>query len=61
VTKVYVTITNEQGVTLEQGSANPVQEGGWKYETEVPGDVLIEVFDRAGNVTRQRVTASRPY
>ena len=60
VTKVNVTITNEEGVTLEQGSANPAHKGWWKYETEVPGDVLIEVFDRAGNVTRQRVAASRP-
>jgi hypothetical protein len=60
VTKVHVTITNEQGVTLEQGSAILAQEGWWKYETEVPGDVLIEVFDRAGNVTRQRAAASRP-
>jgi hypothetical protein len=53
VTKVYVTITNQEGITLEQGSATLAHEGCWSYETEVHGDVLIEVFDRAGNVTRQ--------
>ena len=53
VTKVYVTITNDEGVTLEQGSATLVGDGWWKYETEVHGSVLAEVFDLAGNVTRQ--------
>ena len=47
-----VTIFNEQGITLEQGSATLVHEGYWKYETEVPGSVLVEAFDLAGNVTR---------
>ena len=52
VEKIYVTIFNEQGITLEQGSATLVHEGYWKYETEVPGSVLVEAFDLAGNVTR---------
>ena len=59
VAKVYVTITNEDGVTLEQGNANLAHKGWWNYETEVHGNLLIEVFDRAGNVTRQEVAASR--
>jgi len=53
VTKIHVTITNEDGVTLEQGSASSIHEGWWMYETEVPGKVLVEAFDLAGNVTRQ--------
>lgn len=54
VEKVHVTIINEQGITLEQGSAMPVSEGLWNYETEVPGNVLVEAFDLAGNITRHR-------
>jgi hypothetical protein len=52
VTKVYVTISNEDGVTLEQGQAAPVNRAWWKYETEVAGNVQIEVLDLAGNITR---------
>jgi hypothetical protein len=54
-----VTIRNEEGITLEQGSASLVHEGWWRYETEVPGSILVEAFDLAGNVTRQDV-AARP-
>ena len=53
VTKVYVTISNDDGVTLEQGSATLVQDGWWEYETEVYGNVLVEAYDLAGNITRQ--------
>ena len=59
VEKVYVTIRNEEGITLEQGSASKVHEGWWRYETEVPGSILVEAFDLAGNVARQEVAASR--
>ena len=52
VEKVYVTIRNEQGITLEQGQAAPVYGDLWEYKTEVPGNVLVEAFDLAGNVTR---------
>jgi hypothetical protein len=52
VTKIYVTIRNEQGITLEQGQAAPVCGEHWAYQTEVPGSVLVEAFDLAGNVTR---------
>ena len=53
VTRVHVTITNEDGVILEQGSASLAHKGLWKYETGVQGEVLVEVSDRAGNVNRQ--------
>ncbi len=33
--------------------AGPVNDAWWKYETEVPGNVLVQAFDLAGNVTRQ--------
>jgi hypothetical protein len=52
VAKVYVTIRNEQGITLEQGQAALVCGEHWEYQTEVPGGVLVEAFDLAGNVAR---------
>jgi hypothetical protein len=51
VTKVYVTLSNEDGITLEQGQAVPVHDACWEYETDVPGNVLVQAFDLAGNVT----------
>jgi hypothetical protein len=55
VIKIYVTITNEGGITLEQGQAILIQEGRWRYETEVPGNLLVEAWDLAGNVVRHQV------
>lgn len=59
VDRVYVTITNEDGVTLEQGQAVPATAALWQYETEVPGNVLVEAFDLAGNVTRYEAGQER--
>jgi hypothetical protein len=57
VTKVYVTISNEDGVTLEQGQAAPVNRAWWEFETAAFGDgnMVVEVFDPAGNVSRYEV------
>jgi hypothetical protein len=52
VAKIYVTIRNEQGITLEQGQAVPVCGEHWEYQTEVHGSVLVEAFDLPGNVAR---------
>ena len=54
VTKVLITITGEQGQTLEQGEAALAWDGLWEYKPASPdaGSIVIEVFDLAGNITR---------
>ena len=52
VTKVMVTISDEEGQILEQGEADLIDDAWWEYETDVIGNVLVEVWDLAGNVTR---------
>ena len=53
VTKVRVTVWDEEGKTLEQGEA--VQQGPktawWEYVTHAEGRVLAEAWDLAGNKT----------
>ena len=54
VAKVLITISNEQGHTLEQGEAAQTQDGVWEYRPGSPaaGKLRIEAFDLAGNLTR---------
>jgi hypothetical protein len=55
VTRVVVTISDEQGHTLEQGKAVRIDDVGWEYITSTPqgATVIAEAFDLAGNVARQ--------
>jgi hypothetical protein len=55
VTKVLVTIFDEEGRTLEKGEAVPAANAWWEYTLSVPteGNVTVEEFDLAGKATRQ--------
>ena len=55
MTKVLVTILDEQGQTLEQSEALLVNDVWWEYRTEPEGNVIVEAWDLAGNVTRQEI------
>jgi hypothetical protein len=55
VTRVVITISDEQGRVLEQGEAVRIDDVGWEYITSTPqgATVIAEAFDLAGNVARQ--------
>jgi hypothetical protein len=54
VTKVVITISDEQGQILEQGEAGLIDDAWWEYATSAStdGNILVEAFDLAGNVTK---------
>lgn len=54
VTKVRITILDEQGQTLEQGDASAIDDSWWEFETtaSIKGKVIVEAFDLAGNCTK---------
>ena len=54
VTKVIVTISDENEQLLEQGEANLISDAWWEYRTSAPtgGSLIVEAFDLAGNVTK---------
>jgi uncharacterized radical SAM superfamily Fe-S cluster-containing enzyme len=54
VTKVRITLTNEQEQTLEQGEAVLDKDSWWEYPTAAPRDthIIVEVSDLPGNQTR---------
>jgi hypothetical protein len=53
VTKVLITILDEQRQTQGQGQAVLVKDARWEYQTLTEGSIIVEAFDPAGNVTRQ--------
>ena len=53
VTRVTVTILNEEGQCLEQGEADLVLGVWWDYQPANNGRILIEARDLAGNITQQ--------
>jgi hypothetical protein len=53
VAKVRVTISDDEGKTLQQGDAARVYDAWWEFETRTNGNILVEVWDLAGNVARQ--------
>ena len=59
VSNVRLSISDEQGRTLEQGEAARISENLWEYKTAAVGDVLVEAFDLAGNGAQAHVVASR--
>ena len=54
VTRVVITISNEEGQILAQGEADLVDDAWWEYEISAPAGagIIVEAFDLAGNVTR---------
>jgi len=51
VTKVSVTIFDQDGSVLEKGEANSSTDSGWwEYVPQHTGRVLVEAYDLAGNV-----------
>lgn len=54
VTKVVVTLLDEQGHILEQAEATLINNAWWEYNTSstTQASILVEAFDLAGNVTR---------
>ena len=53
VTRVTVAVLDEAGRCLEQGEAEPVMDIWWDYQTANPGQIRVEAWDLAGNVTQQ--------
>lgn len=52
VTKVLVTISDEEGNPVEQGQATSRYGDFWEYAASTQGKVLVEAFDLAGNCTK---------
>jgi hypothetical protein len=53
VTKVVITVRDEQGKLLEAGEAVRQEGDWWEYVLQLPGKTLtLEAWDLAGNVTR---------
>ena len=53
VTKVTVTILDEEEQCLEEGEAELVMGVWWEYQPANDGRIHVEAWDLAGNVTRQ--------
>lgn len=53
VTRVTITILDEEGQPLEQGEAAQVMGIWWDYPAKNQGQIQVEAWDLAGNVTRQ--------
>ena len=53
VTKVVVTILDEDGNVIEKGKALKVDERWWEYAAGMEGNVAAEAWDLAGNVVRE--------
>jgi hypothetical protein len=54
VTKVLITMFDEQGTVLEQGEAALITNDWWEYRTTIPdnGNIVVEACDLAGNASR---------
>jgi hypothetical protein len=61
VTRVTVTILDEQGRHLEQGEAELWMGVWWDYKTTHKGRIQVEAWDLAGNVTRQEFCPDSPF
>jgi hypothetical protein len=55
VTKILVTVMDEQEKVLEQGQAQQVTETIWEYSAQATGRVIVEAWDLPGNKTRAEV------
>lgn len=52
VTKILVTVMDEQEKMLEQGQAQQVNQAIWEYSAQATGKVIVEAWDLPGNKTR---------
>ena len=57
VTRVVVTILDQERKALEQGEATLMNSVWWEYVPVNKGIVRVEAWDLAGNVTRKEVEA----
>jgi hypothetical protein len=53
VTKVIITILDQEGKSLEQGEAELTLGAWWDYKAVNRGRIQVEAWDMAGNVTRR--------
>jgi hypothetical protein len=53
VTKVQVTILDEEGNMIEKGDAVKIDERWWEYAVNTDGKILAEAWDLAGNVVSE--------
>jgi hypothetical protein len=61
VTRVRISVLDEAGQCLEQGEAELVMDVWWDYQTAHKGQVRVEAWDLAGNVTRQEFRRAHPF
>ena len=52
VTRVFVTVLDEDGKILEKGYAENVEKNLWEVDLGMDGKILAEAWDLAGNVGR---------
>lgn len=52
VTKVLITISDNEGNMMEQGQATMKYDTFWEYATSVEGNIIVEAFDLPGNCTK---------
>lgn len=55
VTKVIVTLLDEQGQTLEEGEAVLINDAWWEYPAGTRGNVTVGAWHLAGNVTKYEI------
>jgi len=58
VTKVIITILDQEGKSLEQGAAELTLGVWWDYRPANRGRIQVEAWDLAGNVTRREFDES---
>lgn len=61
VTRVTITILDEEGQCLEQGEAQLWMGVWWEYHVANRGNIRVEAWDLAGNVARQEIRPSSPF
>jgi hypothetical protein len=61
VTRVRISVLDEAGQCLEQGEAKLVMGVWWDYQTANKGQIRVEAWDLAGNVTRQEFRQAHPF
>jgi hypothetical protein len=58
VTKIIITILDQEGKSLEQGEAELTLGAWWDYKAVNRGRIQVEAWDMAGNVTRREFDES---
>ena len=56
VTKVQVTVLDEEGKVLEKGNAVKADGDWWEFVVSANGKILAEAWDLAGNIARKNET-----